>query len=199
MAKKKGALAKLFAGIRKSSKKSRNTGKRKSNPTKARSSASKGKAKTPSKKSTGRCCCRSSVRKIFETIDGFFTQNPKISKRRRVAVIKQRKDDGALAVVKIYSQDEKKTGQQYINGMVLSPKKHKSLTKDSIVGSKAIVGTKSKDGKFAPIYKSDLTPTGDKLTRKEHHTIMENLGGGNPQHKQTNENLLDKWDKHFKE
>lgn len=142
---------------------------------------------------------KSDKRKIYKTTDGYFTQNPNITKRRRVAIVKQRQDDGALAVTKIYSKDEKRTGEQYIEGLVLSPKKHSSLTKTSIVGSKVIVGTKDKDKNYKAIYKGDLEPTGDKLTKKEHRTIMENLGGGNEQYKKTSEDLLEKWEKHFKQ
>ena len=44
---------------------------------------------------------KSDVRKIYKTTDSFFTGRSDIDKTRRVAAVEQRKDDGALAVVKI--------------------------------------------------------------------------------------------------
>lgn len=190
MAKKKGLLAVLFGTSSKGKKSSSK-----------RTSATKRSSRTAKKTSvSGKKFCKrkSDIRKIYETTDGYFTQNPNITKRRRVAVLKQRKDDGALAVTKIYSQDEKKVGEQYIEKLVLSPKKHKSLNKNSIVGSKAIVGTKDKEGNYKTIQSRDFEETGDKLTKKEHRIIMDNLGGGNEKHKQTNKNLLENWENHFK-
>lgn len=164
---------------------------------------SKGKKKTPSKKSTGKKESKSKgrkksdVRKIYKTTDGYFTENPKIKKPRRVAVVKQRTDDGALAVCKIYSKEEKE-GTRFVQNLTLSPKKHKSLTEDSIVGGNVIVGTKGKDKTYKPIQSRDLSPTRDKLTKKEHRRIMENLGGGIEKYKKTNEKLLEDWENHFK-
>ncbi len=66
------------------------------------------------------------------------------------------------------------------------------------MGSKAIVGTKDKEGNYKAINKGDLKATGDKLIKKEHRIIMDNLGGGNEKHKQTNKNLLENWENHFK-
>ena len=63
-------------------------------------------------------------------------------------------------------------------GLVLSPKKHKSLKEDSVVSSNPIVATKGRDGKFKAIHTRDFKPTKDKLTKKEHRHIMKNLGGG---------------------
>lgn len=189
MAKRKGIISALFGGSSKGNRSSKRT------------SSAKRLTRTSKKPSICEkklCKRQSDVRKIYQTTDGYFTQNPNITKHRRVAVIKQRKDDGALAVAKIYSEDEKKKGVQYIEGLVLSPKKHKSLTRNSIVGSKAIVGTKSKDGTYKAIQSRDLEYTRDKLTKKEHRHIINNLGGGVEKYKKTNENLLKNWDNHFK-
>ena len=158
MAKKKGLLAVLLG----TSSKSKKFSSKRTSSTKC----SSGKPKKTSASGKKFCKRKSDVRKIYETTDGYFTQNPNITKRRRVAVLKQRKDDGSLAVTKIYSQDEKKVGGQYIEKLVLSPKKHKSLNRNSIVGSKAIVGTKDKEGNYKAIYKGNLKATGDKLTKK---------------------------------
>ena len=49
---------------------------------------------------------KSAVRKIYKTTDGYLSGRADIKKPRRVAVIHQRKDDGALAVVKIFSKKE---------------------------------------------------------------------------------------------
>ena len=87
-----------------------------------------GKAKKP----------KSAVRKIYKTTDGYLSGRADIKKPRRVAVIDQRKDDGALAVVKIYSQKDKQ-GKAFLKRPVLKPKKHPSLSEPSIVGKKVIV------------------------------------------------------------
>lgn len=140
---------------------------------------------------------RSDVRKIYKTTDGYFTQNPKIKKRRRVVVVKQRKTDGALAVCKIYSKEEKKKGTRYIKDLTLSPKKHKSLTRDSIIGSQPIIGTKGKDGKYKAIHTWEFESTNDKLTKKEHRAVMSELGGDNEKYNKTANDLLKKWENHF--
>lgn len=183
MAKKKKGFLAWLSGLFSSGKKP----KRKKRST-----------KTPSKKSTAHCKRRSDVRKIYKTTDGYFTRNTMSKKPRRVAVIKQRKDDGALAVCKIYSKDGKE-GSHYVQDLTLFPKKHKSLTEDSIVGSVPIVGVKDRETKvFAPIFKGDFEPTKDKLTKKEHQAILDGLGGGNAKHKKTHEDLLKNWENHFK-
>lgn len=82
--------------------------------------------------------------------------------------------------------------------MVLSPKKHKSLKEDSVVSSNPIVATKGRDGKFKAIHTRDFKPTKDKLTKKEHRHIMDNLGGGIEKHKKTSNELLQNWEKYFK-
>lgn len=47
------------------------------------------------------------VGNIYKTTDGYFNNKENVKKTRRVAVIDQRKDDGALAVVKIYGKNGK--------------------------------------------------------------------------------------------
>lgn len=152
------------------------------------------KPKSKAKKTSGK---KSDVRKIYKTTDGYFTQDAKNKKPRSVAVIKQRKDDGAIAVCKIHSK-EGKDEKRKVQGLVLSPKKHKSLKVDSVVSSNPIVATKGKDGKFKAIHARDFEPTKDKLNKKEHRHIMENLGGGIEKHKATNAKLLKDWENHFK-
>ena len=141
---------------------------------------------------------KSDVRKIYKTTDGYFTQDTKIKKPRRVAVVKQRKDDGALAVVKIYSKEGKDlSSNAYIKDLTLSPKDHKSLKEDSIVGNQVHVGTKSKDKEYKPIYSRDFEATKDKLTKKEHRQIEKTVQSENPKHRKTHEEKMKKWDKHF--
>ena len=140
---------------------------------------------------------KSDVRKIYKTTDGYFTQNDKIKKPRHVAVIDQRKDDGALAVTKIYSQ-EGKSGDLYLEKPVLTPKKHSALKENSIVGRHVQVATKGKDKKYKPIYSRDLEETGDKLTRKEHRQIKRNLGGTDKKRQESSKKLLKDWHNHFK-
>lgn len=64
----------------------------------ASKAAGKKKSETKPKKQ------KSDVRKIYKTTDGYLAGNERSKKPRRVAVVKQRKDDGAMAVVKIYSK-----------------------------------------------------------------------------------------------
>ena len=139
----------------------------------------------------------SDVRRIFKTTDGYFTDNSKINKVRRVAVIEQRKDDGALAVCKIYSK-KNKDGSRFVSKLVLKPEKHSSLTEESIVGSQLIVGKKSKDGKYKAIFKGDLVSTNDELTKKEHRVVKKGLGGDVAQHKKTENRKMRAWKNHFK-
>lgn len=134
----------------------------------------------------------SDVKKIYKTTDGMFTGRPDIDKSRRVATVAQRKDDGALAVVKIYSKKDR-NGKAYIDKLVLKPEEHTSLTEDSIVGSKVLVGVKvkTKNGEeFKPIFERDLSDTGDRLTRKEHKAVKKGV---------RNKGTVKKWRKHFKE
>lgn len=193
----------IFGGSKKASKRassSKSSGGAKQSASKATS-----KKKAPSKKSTRKngfqkfwnsIFHKSDERKIYKTTDGYFTQNPTNRKPRHIAVIKQRKDDGALAVCKIHSK-EGKSDKRKVQGLTLSPKKHKSLKEDSVVSSNVIVATKNKEGKFKPIYKGDFQSTKDKLTKKEHQHIMNNLGGGIEKHKKTSEDLLQNWENHF--
>lgn len=154
----------------------------------------KGKKKSASKKTRKKV---SDERKIYKTTDGYFTRSDKNTKPRRVAVVKQRKDDGAMAVVKIYSKKDK-NGKAYIEKLILKPENHSSLTEDSIVGRRVYVGTKNKAGEYTPIFKGDLQVTGDKLTKKEHRIVMKQAGGETKQHKKTSQKLLKSWEKHFK-
>lgn len=138
------------------------------------------------------------VRKIYKTTDGYFTDNSKIKKNRRVAVVEQRKDDGALAVAKIYKK-EGKSGTLHLEKPVLKPKKHPSLTEDSLVGSQVFFGRKGKDKQYKIIESRDLEDTGDKLTRKEHKLVMKNVHNDTPKHRATYEATAKKWRNHFTE
>lgn len=133
----------------------------------------------------------SDVKKIYKTTDGLFMGRTDITKPRRVAAIEQRKDDGALAVVKIYSK-KGRDGKLYIDKLVLKPEDHGSLTEDSIVGSKLLVGikTKTESGEeYKPLFERDFTETGDRLTKKEHKAIKKGI---------RNKWTAKKWKKHFK-
>lgn len=114
-----------------------------------------------------------------------------------MAVVEQSKDDGSLAVCKIYSKKDK-SGKAYIDKLVLKPKNHNSLTEDSIVGRHIYVGTKDTSGNYKAIFKGDLAPTSDKLTKKEHRTVRKNIGGEIKQNKKTANKRLKSWKKHFK-
>lgn len=134
---------------------------------------------------------KSDVRKIYKTTDGFFTGRSDIDKTRRVAAVEQRKDDGALAVVKVYSK-KGKDGKAYIDKLVLLPDEHSSLTEESIVGTKLYVGVKEKTKageRFKPIFRGDLTETDDALTKKEHKAVKRGI---------RNKKTVKRWKKHFK-
>lgn len=135
------------------------------------------------------------VRKIYKTTDGYFTKNPNIKKKRRIAVIDQRRKDGALAVAKIYSK-KGKSGKAYVNDVVLKPEKHSSLTEDSVVGSQVIIGTKGKGKKnYQTIQSRDLEPTGDKLTKKEHRAVKKAVHNDTRAHRKTYKKKMRKWHK----
>ncbi len=135
--------------------------------------------------------------KIYKTTDGYFTQNPKQKKPRNVVVYDQRKDDGALAVCKIYSKDGK-SGPAYVDGFTLSAADHPALTKESIVGNQVLIATKDAQGNYKPIFKGDLVDTGDKLTKKEHRALKKKGGGATKKYKKTTKKKIKKWKRHFK-
>ena len=204
---KKGFLATLFGGGGKRSGVSRaSKGRSTSSNSKARSSASKRTSSATKTKTRARR--KSDVGKIYKTTDGYFTQNPAITKKRRVAVIDQRDSDGALAVTKIYSKyDEngkERKGKAYIDDLTLSPKKHSSLKKDSVVGTQVHIGTKKAGVKtpaeknYRPIYKWELEKTRDKLTKAELETVQANVKNDTPEHRATHERTMQKWREGFK-
>lgn len=96
------------------------------------------------------------VGKIYTTTDGYFADNPRNKKKRHVVVVDQRRSDGAVAVSKLHSQKEGRKG--CINNLVLSPQKHETLTKDTVVERRVIHGVK-RNGKHKPIYRNELTGT----------------------------------------
>ncbi len=137
-----------------------------------------------------------SKRKIYKTTDGYFTGNDKIKKPRRVAVIDQRKDDGALAVVKLHSKKCKKEKDR-IEGLTLSPKRHSSLNAPTSVESRVYIGVK-RGKSYTPIYKNDFLETGDSLTMKEYCTIKRKAGGAKCKHRKTSRRKIKRWKNHFK-
>lgn len=148
-----------------------------------------GKSPAPKKK-------KSDIRKIYKTTDGYLGGRHDIKKPRLVAVIDQRKDDGALAVVKIYKKANKNNNST-IKGLVLKPEKHPSLTEPSIVGKRVHVGVKEGDI-FKPIKERDLKPTGDKLTFWEKLLILFGVRGKMKRQKKAHKSLMKKWHNHFK-
>ena len=166
---------------------------------------SKRKQKKPSKKRKvpKRTKKTPDVRKIYTTTDGYFIQNPRNKKPRPVAVIDQRKSDGAVALLKIHSA-EGKSGKRFLDDPILSEENHSALTQKSIIDNHVIVATKVQgqsngEAKYNNIYPNELTPTKDELTKKEHKAIMTNLGNGNEKVQKSSENLLDRWHNDFKE
>lgn len=135
------------------------------------------------------CKKSNDVGKIYRTTDGYFTSSYRIKKPRRVAIIYQRKDDKAIAVVKIYSK-KNKSGNPYISKLVLKPNKHPSLTEDSIVGKRLIIGKKENES-YKAIYTEDFINLNDKVTRRELKKIKKAI-------KKINKNKIKKWQKHFR-
>ena len=160
------------------------------------------KRKTPPKEPAGKKPKKGSdVKKIYKTTDGMLTNRLDIDKPRRVAAIDQRKDDGALAVVKIRSR-KGKGGKPYIKEVVLKPENHISLTEESIVEKRVYIGVKieTENGTtFKPIFRRDLTDTGDRLTNAEYRKVKKGVFGETKQHKKTHKRKMKRWHKHFKE
>ena len=141
--------------------------------------------------------------RIYKTTDGYLSGRSDIKKPRNIAAIEQRKDDGALAVVKVYSRKGKeqklKEGKNYIPKLVLKPKKHATLKKDSIVGRQVIVGVKQGNGKPPKsIFPGDLEKTQDKLTKKELKKIQAEVHNDTRKHRKTYKKKMKAWNKHFK-
>lgn len=140
---------------------------------------------------------RPAVRKIYKTTDGYFNNKPKINKKRRVAVIDQRRDDKAVAVVKIFSEDGK-DGKSYIANLTLTPEEHKALTKNSKVGNQVYIGVKQQDGSIKQILIRDFEDTDDKLTRKELRAVKKGIQNDTKKHRKTYKKKMRRWKKHFK-
>ena len=142
---------------------------------------------------------QSAVRQIYKTMDGFLGGKPHIKKPRSVVATEQRKRDGAVALVKISSKDgkEAKIGKDFIPNLELTPDKHPTLTKTSIVSRKVIFGIKDGDT-FKPIYVSDLTKTGDRLTRRELRKIRKEAHNALKEYRKAYKKKRRKWFKGFK-
>ena len=141
--------------------------------------------------------------RIYKTTDGYLSGRSDIKKPRNIAAIEQRADDGALAVVKIYSLNGKekksKKGKNYIPDLVLSPKEHAALKEDSIVGRQVIVGIKQGNGKPPKsILPRELQATNDKLTKKELKKIQAEVHNDTPEHRETFKEKMKSWRNHFK-
>lgn len=137
----------------------------------------------------------SAERRIYKTTDGYFSFRADIKKPRRVAVIHQR-DDGAIAVVKIYSK-KNKSGDAYIPGVVLKTNNHSSLSENSIVGNKLIYGRKDKK-QIKAMYPDELTDTQDKLLYSEYLKIKRKVNADTKEHKKSRDKTIKRWKNHFK-
>ncbi len=142
--------------------------------------------------------------RIYKTTDGYLSGRSDIKKPRNIAAIEQRADDGALAVVKIYSLNGKekksKKGKNYIPDLVLSPKEHAALKEDSIVGRQVIVGVKQGNGKPPKsILPRELQATNDKLTKKELKKVKAEVQNDNPKNRAHHKKKMKSWRHHFKD
>lgn len=138
---------------------------------------------------------KSDVGKIYKTTDGYFSGRSDIKKPRHIAVIHQRKDK-AVAVVKLYGKKEKK-GKSYIDNIVLTPKKHKSLKEDTIVGNSLIYGRNFDKTKYA-LFPNEFEYTQDKLSFIEYLKIKNKVNADTRQHKKTRNNTIKKWKNFFR-
>ena len=138
---------------------------------------------------------------ILITTDGFFNNKPHIKKKRRVAVLAQRKDDNAVVVAKIVSKDgkEKGIGRDFIPDLVLKPEDHSSLDKESMVERRVHFGVKSSGAsEQKPIYPGDLKRTNDKLSESELKKVQEEAQNDSEQHRKTFLDTLKRWFNHFR-
>ncbi len=144
----------------------------------------------------------SAIKKIYVTTDGYFSNRPDIKKSRLIAVLEQREDDGAIAIVKIFSKDgkEQKIGKTFIPGLILRPSEHPAISKESIVGRQVIIGVKrNNQTKPKSLYPNDFEDTGDKLTDIEYKKIKEEVHNDEPKFRNSFNKKLRKWFNHFKE
>lgn len=139
---------------------------------------------------------KSDVGKIMKTTDGYFNNRQDIKKERNVAVIAQRKDDRAVAVVKVRSEKEGRQNTS-IKGVTLKPGKHPALTENSLVEKNLRVSRTDKGVKKA-LQPRDMTDTGDKLTWSERRKIMRGLKGPTKENKDKTTKKIRRWRKHFK-
>ena len=135
----------------------------------------------------------------MKTTDGFLGDKPHIKKTRRVAVVEQREDDGAVALVRIFKKKGKRADDPhaYVQELVLLPDNHSSLTEESIVEAKVILGIQTANKQKKSIYPDDLSATDDKLTDQELKHIQENVHNDKEQHRETFLNKLKRWFNHF--
>lgn len=144
--------------------------------------------KNPSKKSD--------VGKIMKTTDGYFNNRQDIKKERNVAVVAQRKDDGAVAVVKIRSEKEGRQNTS-IKGVTLKPGKHPALSETSLV-EKNLRVSRTVNGKKKILKPAEMKETGDKLRPGERRKIMRGLKGPTKDNKVKTTQKIKRWRKHFK-
>ncbi len=146
---------------------------------------------------------RATVGDIFKTTDGFFNGKPWINKTRRIIVVLQRKDDGAVIVAKISKKrgKEAKIGKDYIPDLVLSPTAHPSVTEDSIVERVVHFGVRriNENGEveYQVILPSDLEATGDRLTRRELRKVRKEVRNACKAHRKAYKKTVKQWKKHF--
>lgn len=135
--------------------------------------------------------------KIYQTTDGFFydDKSRRNNKKRLVVAVNQR-DDGAVTVAKIYSKNGKKE-KNYIKGLILKPNNHSSLSTDSVISRRNILGVKRNGLKY-PIYPDNLTKTSDELSKKEIMFVKKKIGGKNFKERKMYKKNLRKWKKHFR-
>lgn len=146
---------------------------------------------------------KNDIGKIYRTYDGFFQGKKHITKERNVVVVDQR-DDGALAVSKIVSKKGKSDNTR-VKNLTLKPKKHPSLTEDSLVELKVEHGHKNeKGGVPLPIMSEDLnkdengkklTIPEDSVTKKELKKIRSQQKKNDKRHHKTTNK---RWHNHFK-
>lgn len=139
---------------------------------------------------------KSDIGKIMKTTDGYFNNRQDIKKERNVAVVAQRKDDGAVAVVKIRSEKEGRQNTS-IKGVTLKPNTHPALTENSLV-EKNLRVSRTVNGEKTILKPAEMKETGDKLTLNERRKIMRGLKGPTKENRAKTTQKIKSWRKHFK-
>ena len=113
------------------------------------------------------------VGKIYTTYDGITNGNKKIKKKRKVIVVDQADDDLAISKLHEYKSDRI---DYSLPNIIINPKNHPSLSKDSLVENKVFYGIKdSKESNWRTIKIDDLNKRRDGSSYNEPNDQLTNI------------------------